>query len=81
MTQTCAANSPLRCPIRADAMARKLCWYDYENHVWMWDWGGFPSPVTKCWGCDAPLPVMAQIVKRVIQNDTPWDATLGNPDE
>lgn len=56
-------------------------WYDFTNAVWMWDWAGCPSPVTHCVGCGCPLPVMAQIVKRVVKGDTPWDLTLGEPEE
>lgn len=77
MRQTCGANHPLKCPTRAAAMQAGRVWYDATNHVWMWDWGGYPSPVTHCVGCGNPLPVMAQIVRRVVRNDTPWDGEDG----
>jgi hypothetical protein len=79
--QNCGSNHPLKCRVRAKAMDEGKVWYDHANHVWMWDWGGYPSPVTHCAGCGCPLPVMGQIVKRVLRGDTPWDATLGNPEE
>lgn len=81
MTQQCGASHPLRCPERTKAMQSGKCWYDHANHIWWWDWAGYPLPTRTCPGCGGLLPQMTQIVKRILNNDTPWDVTLGNPDE
>jgi hypothetical protein len=54
-------------------MRAAKCWYDHTNHVWWWDWAGYPLPTASCPGCGGQLPRMAEIVKRILQGDTPWD--------
>ena len=73
MTQRCGADHPLRCPERVRAMRAAKCWYDHTNHVWWWDWAGYPLPTASCPGCGGQLPRMNQILKRILKGDTPWD--------
>jgi hypothetical protein len=73
----CSSDTPVACAPRKRAMREGRVWYSWEGQGWFWLWDGVPILVSHCVECGCPLPVMAKVVKRVIEGNTPWDGEDG----